>query len=112
VEDGIRNLLDRIGQPAFSYRNFDKSDHSELLARWPLMALIAEQPEMRGAVSGRVSAKPARGTGSNLVAQISQPASASRPGFLGNYGPTSTRRAGEPDKDVRSLLARLSEELR
>lgn len=106
MEDGVRNLLVGIGQPAFAYRNFNHADHSALLEKWPLMALIAALPEMRGA-------RP--------VPHIRslQPDSAARSGLLSNYGAAAAARliapakpAVDPARDLRSLLSGLSKDLK
>jgi hypothetical protein len=109
MEDDIRNLLVGIGQPAFSYRNFDQEDHKALLVKWPLMALVARSPELRSVPLGQTASREqARSIRTTSSVKTVPAASFPRSGFLGNYDAAAVRPNDESARDIRSLLGRLS----
>lgn len=108
VENGIRNLLSQIGQPAFSYRNFSHPEHGALLAKWPLMALIAELPEMRGDPIGQMVAEADRGARSAPAQMNSQNEKPAVSGIFDKYRSEPERSTSDQGQDVRSLLGQIS----
>lgn len=111
VEYGIRNLLSQIGQPTFSYRNFNHPNHGPLLAKWPLMGVIAKLPEMRAEPIGQLATEAESLLNTAKPSKNSQNTQNEKPGrqaLFDKYRSEADRPAKDSGADVRSLLGRLS----